>query len=665
MTTKTYPNSLRFDLSAQEITSLADQIIETSRTTLDNLVNLEIDQPTWDNTVQPFLNEYQSFFAQYSNCYFVGYVSADKEIRDASVEANKKLEAYSIEKNSRKDVYLKIKAYPEKNPNESLDNEQKYVLKKILKDFERMGLQLPDDQQDELKKIRKEMSELSIKFQQNMNEDSTYLTFTREELDGMKDDFIDNLKKEEDKYIVTLKYPEMYPVLKKCKVEKTREAINIARGKQCMTDNVPIIERIVDLRAQEAKILSFNSHAEYVLDENMAKTPEKVFKFLTNLTEKLEDGLNADLQNLLALKKQEKEEMDLPFDGLIHSHDTNYYSEMDILRNYRVNHDLISEYFPIEHITATILEIYQEILSLRFEPVENPHVWHPDVSQYSVYDKESNDFIGHFYLDLYPRDGKYTHAAEFGLLKACEVDGKRHFPAAAMVANFTKPTPDKPSLLEHDEVVTYFHEAGHVFHELMSRCKYAIVSGTDVQRDFVETPSQMLENWCYEKEALLRLSKHYKTGEPLPEEHINALVKAKNANIALHLRRQLFFGTFDMRLHTGTVGTVLNTQELWHNTLKEIIKITSNKETNPLATFGHMAGGYSAGYYGYLWSEVYSADIFSRFKKEGIFNSKLGKEYRDKVLAPGGSKDAMDLLVDFLGREPNEDAFLEHIGLKA
>jgi len=417
------------------------------------------------------------------------------------------------------------------------------------------------------------------------------------------------------------------------------------------------------LRAQEAELLSFKNHAEFVLDENMAKTPERVFEFLNNLVEKLEDGLNSDMANLLELKRKEKEEQGLPFDGVLHSHDYNYYCEMDELKNYNLDHDLISEYFPMEHITKTILDMYQEILSLRFEVTENAHVWHEDVTQYSVYDKDSGEFIGHFYLDLYPRDGKYTHAAEFGLLKACVVRGERKYPAAAMVANFTKPTPDKPSLLKHDEVVTFFHEAGHVFHELMSRCKYSIVSGTDVQRDFVETPSQMLENWVFEKEALLRLSKHYKTGEPLPNELIEAIIKAKNANIAMFLRRQLFFGIFDMRLHTQSSGTKIDTQSLWHNTMKEIMKIEAHEGTNPLATFGHMAGGYSAGYYGYLWSEVFSADIFQRFKEEGIFNEALGKEYRNKILAPGGSRDAEELLIDFLGRKPNELAFLKHIGL--
>lgn len=664
MTDISYPNLLRFDLSGEQISQLADQIIEKSRNTLNSIVSRKIDFPTWENTIQPLLDEDFEYSSSYSNCYFVGYVSADKSIRDASVAANKKLSEYSIEKSYRKDVYQFVKRYTEENPNEDLDAEQKYVLEKIMKDFKRIGLHLSDEEQEKLKAIKKEMAECRIKFQQNINEDNTTLQFTREELDGMSDDFIDNLKKEGDKYIVSLKYPEMFPVLKKCKVEETRKRISIARGKQCVEVNIPLIERLVELRIQEAELLGFKNHAEYVLDINMAKSPEKVFSFLNNLVDKLEDGLNREMANLLELKRKEKEELGLKFDGILHPHDINYYNEMDILKNYNLDHELISEYFPLEHVTKTILDIYQEIFSLRFEPTPNPHVWHEEVSQYSVFDKESGEFIGHFYLDLYPRDGKYTHAAKFSLIKTCLLNGERVRPAAAMVANFTKPTSDKPSLLKHNEVVTFLHEAGHVFHEILSKCKYSIVSGTSVQRDFVEAPSQMLENWAYEKEALMRLSKHYKTGEPLPNELIESIIKAKNANIAIFLRRQLFFGIFDMRLHTHENGMPINTYDLWHKTSKEIMKITPYEDTNGLATFGHMAGGYSAGYYGYLWSEVYSADIFMRFKNEGIFNTELGKEYRRKILEKGGSQDALDLLKDFLGREPNEKAFLKHIGLE-
>jgi len=264
-------------------------------------------------------------------------------------------------------------------------------------------------------------------------------------------------------------------------------------------------------------------------------------------------------------------------------------------------------------------------------------------------------------LDLYPREGKYGHAAEFDLQKGCLVNGKKQYPASAMLANFTKPLKDKPSLLKHDEVVTFFHEFGHVMHELMSTAKYHLFSGTNVQRDFVETPSQMLENWCYDAAVLKRLSRHYQTGEPLPETLRHQLVKAKLACAAVLYKRQLFFGYFDISIHTAK-GSV-NTQQVWSDLRKKITGIEAPPQTNGAANFGHLLGGYSAGYYGYLWSEVFSADLFKEFEKVGVLNPEMGKRYRDKILAPAGTRDAMDLLVDFLGREPHQEAFLIHIGL--
>lgn len=285
------------------------------------------------------------------------------------------------------------------------------------------------------------------------------------------------------------------------------------------------------------------------------------------------------------------------------------------------------------------------------------------MQQFEVYDKESNQFMGHFYLDLHPRDGKYGHAAEFDIQKGCNTNSGRQYPAAAMVANFTKPTDTKPSLLKFNEVETYFHEFGHVMHELCTISKYYRFSGTSVERDFVEAPSQMLENWCYEPVVLARLSGHYEDlSKPLPDDLREKLIKAKYANEALKNRRQLHFGTFDMTVHT--LSGPVDTAQLWTKFMTEIALTPNQPGTNGAAGFGHIMGGYSAGYYGYLWSKVYSSDMFTRFKKEGVLNPKAGRDYRNYILAPGGTRDAMDCIKQFLGRDPNEEAFLEEIGAK-
>jgi len=345
--------------------------------------------------------------------------------------------------------------------------------------------------------------------------------------------------------------------------------------------------------------------------------------------------------------------------------DWRFYDRLLVETQYQVDHNLIKEYFPFEVVTAGILEIYQHLLSLEFREMqkEEIHVWHEDVKQYEVYDKETKQFIGHFYLNLFPRDGKYGHAAEFDLAKGyTKYDGSKQHPVSAMVANFTKPTQTKPSLLTFHEVETYFHEFGHCMHELCSVAKYWRFSGTHVERDFVEAPSQMLENWCYEESVLQKISGHYKTKEHLPSELRMKLIKAKNVNEALKNRRQLMFGTFDMILHTSDPKTV-DTEKLWAKCMKEIALTEAQPKTNGAAGFGHIMGGYSAGYYGYLWSKVFSCDMFEKFKKEGVLSAKLGKSYRDIILGFGGSKDASELLRSFLGREPTNDAFLREIGV--
>jgi len=346
----------------------------------------------------------------------------------------------------------------------------------------------------------------------------------------------------------------------------------------------------------------------------------------------------------------------------MNSWDWRYYHNMVMEKEYQIDEEKISEFFPMDHVTEAMLQIYEEVLGLTFMKSKQSNSWHEDVPQYAVFNSSDKTFMGHFYLDLYPREGKFGHAAKFDLQRGCLINGQKRYPAAAMLANFTRPQKDKPSLLKHNEVVTYFHEFGHVMHDLMSTAKYHLFSGTSVQRDFVETPSQMLENWCYDASVLKKLSKHYQTGEPLPEALRTQLIKAKLGCAAILYKRQLFFGYFDMSIHTAK-GAV-NTQQIWFDLRKKISGIEAPENTNGAATFGHLLGGYSSGYYGYLWSEVFSADLFKEFEKVGVLNREMGLKYREKILAPGGTKDAMDLLIDFLGREPQQDAFLIHIGLK-
>ncbi|KAF1742634.1 hypothetical protein MXB_3676, partial [Myxobolus squamalis] len=367
------------------------------------------------------------------------------------------------------------------------------------------------------------------------------------------------------------------------------------------------------------------------------------------------------MERLLDFKRKECSETGALFDGKINPYDLSYYQRIVEEKDFSVDQNLIKQYFPFEYVTKKLLQLYQSLLCLRFEQVENTKIWHPEVTLYSVHDKGTDDLLGYFYLDLFPREGKYTHAACFTISSACVTENGQQLACAAMVANFTKPTPEIPSLLTHDEVETYFHEFGHVMHNITSKTHYALFQGTSVERDFVEAPSQMLENWVWEEEALRNISCHYKTKEALSEDLIIKLCRSRKANISIFYMRQISLAMFDYKIHTSSEA---NTFDVYRKCMEEYLSITPTPGTNFSASFGHMCGDYDAQYYGYLWSLVFACDMFlSRFKKEGIFNSETGMSYRTKILEPGSTKDGSELLRDFLGRDPIMEPFLKIAGI--
>lgn len=580
-------NPLVFGLKPDEILARTDALIAAAKAAEDRVGALS-GAPGFGDVFLPLANAENDMERDHANATFWQYVHGDKDVRDASSAADKKLRDYGVESGLREDVYSRVKeALPSAAGREP---EEARLAEKIALDFKRNGLDLSAEAKEKMKEIKKRMAELSIAFSKNVNEDKTERLFTREQLEGMPEDFLSGLKMSEKDgvtyYHCTMKYPEIIPIQKLCKVDATRREMDLANSTRCR-DNVEILTELVKLRKQAANLLGYKTHADFKLEVKMAKTTSEVMTFLGDLTKLLRPLAEQEMTKLLSLKKAEKEARGEPFDGKINSWDVNYYNNILLTTEYQVDNEAIKPYFPMEAVTTGMLELYEELFSIKCVEVPNAETWHPDVRLFEVFDAESGELCGQFYLDLHPRDNKYTHAACFGLVPGhTKADGTRQHPVAAMVANFTKSTPERPSLLLHNEVVTYFHELGHVFHQILSKTKFARFHGTAVERDFVEAPSQLLENWCYEYPILKRLSKHYKTGEPIPESLAQPLAKSKNVLAGLLNLRQAFFATYDMKIHsiaTEEEEANLDLNKLWEELRPAVSLIEQIPGTYPVA----------------------------------------------------------------------------------
>lgn len=650
---------------------MVEKVISDAKANLDAVAAVPEDGMTFENVVRPLM-EAPNYKTNPLVCQakHLKHCSTDSALREAANNAATTFGSLKKEGKARRDVYEKVKAFAATKEAQALPDYEAHFVKSILQSFERGGLALGPEESKELRRLLDADAEVCKKYGLNLAEDKTQLAFAPEDLDGCESDFIqERLDKETGKVKLTLKYPDILPVLQNCSVATTRREVTVAR-ETAYGDNLELVAEGIQLRKQTAQLLGYPSWSHFVTSARMSGSPEKVTTFLGGIKDKALPGALADKERLRALKAAHlAERKELPEGGAaavkLEAWDTSFYHALLLKREYGVDHEAIRKYFPCSVVVEGTLAIYQELLSLKFTELTSFDTWHKDVRLFVVHDAASGERQGHFYLDLHPRDGKYNHAAIFHILKRRRTQTGWQTPVDCMLTNLPAPSADgKPALLRHDDVVTFFHEFGHIMHGLLAEGSGNATTLAKCPRDFVEAPSQMLENWCYNRKVLFRLSKHVETGEPLPEEKVTALLAAKNVSEGVMMLRQLYLGLLDLAIHgEKPPADASGVQELVNEMRPNISLIENPPGCNMLRSFGHLMNQYSAAYYGYLWAEVLSADMFaSRFEADP-FSTEVGQAYRKMILAPGGVGSIADHLEKFLGHAPTQEPFLRSRGI--
>lgn len=567
-------------------------------------------------------------------------------------------------------LFAKIKKVWDNKEKFGLDQEQLMLLEKNYKSFVRNGALLNESDKNKMREISKELSTLGLHFGDNvLKETNEYMLVIekQDDLAGLPEDVVEAAaltakeKGKEGKWVFTLQYPSVVPFLTYAKNRELRKELFLANSTKGFhgdaTDNQEIVKKIAKLRFEKAKLLGYESHAHFVLEERMASNPKTVQTFIDNIVNHATPAAQKETDELKEYAKK--------IDGITDyaKWDNMYYAEKLKNEKFQISDEMLRPYFKLEKVIEGVFQVASKLYGLSFKLRNDIPVYHQDVKTYEVVD-EKNNHVAVFYADFHPRAGKRNGAWMTSFRGQKMENGTNVRPHIAIVCNFTKPTPTKPSLLGFDEVTTLFHEFGHALHGMLANTKYESLSGTNVYWDFVELPSQIMENWAYEKECLDLFAEHYQSGEKIPADLIK---KIKDSSSFLEGRatlRQLSFASVDMGWHSGDPSRISDIEKFESDITSKMDFLPSVKGTSISTAFSHIfAGGYSAGYYSYKWAEVLDADAFEFFKQKGIFNREVADKFKENVLSRGGSIHPMKLYVAFRGQEPNPDALLRRAGL--
>ena len=644
---------IRSDYAEGEVTRLCAEAVQKAQKSLDQIAAI----PAADRNIQKTLIALETTLAVLSDeitpLTFMGYVNTNEKIAAEGSKCEETTGQFNVTVTTRRDLYNAILGQKPENA------DQARLLEKTLEGFELNGLKLDDKKLAKVKKLKTELTTLETQFSTNLNNDKSSVIFSAEELKGVPESILGRLQKTKDgKIEVTTKTTDTFPVLENADNSETRKKMLTAYLTRGGDQNLKLLKQATELRAQTAKELGYETWADYKMVNRMAKNKKAVMDFLDSLKGKLAQRNAADLAGLLKFKK----ELD-PKAEKLEQWDIAYLTYQLKKRDYQLDNEKIREYFPADVVVKGMFEVYSKMLGVKFKEMKSAPVWAEGVKLYQIRNKADDQLIGYFFADFFPRPGKYGHAAAFTLISGRKLaDGSYLPPISSIVANLTAPSPGKPSLMDHEEVTTVFHEFGHIMHQTLTKAPYASLSGANVAWDFVEAPSQMLENWVWSSQILSMLSSHYKTHEKLPAGLQKKMLAARDFNQGVNYTRQLLFGLYDMDLHTHDGS--LEPNPLYEKLYRQIVGIEPLPGGKFPASFGHLMGGYDAGYYGYLWSEVYAQDMFSQFPAKNLTSASVGGKYRKTILEQGNMKEPMDLLRDFLGRDPKTDAFFKKLGLQ-
>jgi len=650
-----------FPVSPDAIKELVVTTREKSQLQLNALYKRSLKTRTFDNTINYLDKVIENVKIAYASLYVLSITSPDKLIREAAQKGSAELQEFFIDLISlNQKLFEIVRDFKKRIDDEAIEltPEQAYFLEEFLKDFLQNGLQLPPEKQEKVRSIKKELAQLSLTYDTTASSARGSIACTPDQLAGLEKSFIDSLERNhEGACLVTTDYSQFFKILEQADVVETRKRLYRAFMTRGYPQNEKVLQQIIRLSDELAKLLGYTSYADYALADQMAKSTMRVEEFLTMLYERSFPKASAELNRLRAILPPSIILNNGKFQPWDLAWVYNYYK-----KNYlALDEAAIAEYFPLRSTLPALMKLYEEFFGLSFRKTEKMELWSADLDSYAVYKK--GHYLGTVILDLFPRPYKFTHAAHVTIVPTVQDASGKYFPGVmVLLANFTPDHKERPSLLKRTEVVTFFHEFGHVIHALLGATELASTSGTSTKGDFVEMPSQMLEEWLWDPRIVASISSHYQTKRPLPDDTIKQMGLLKHFDVGESLLRQIYLASVSLAYYQE--GAQKDLQKLWKKYHEKYRPFVAFDESNRgYCSFPHITS-YGPRYYGYLWSRVFALDLFAQIKFHGLRNPLIGTRYVDDVLSKGGSLDPELLLKKFLGRVPSTDAFFEDVGLQ-